>query len=210
MIGGFGKIRRTHRLLMVLLTVLIGLFGLTGCSISNKENIENNTGTSDTDSQTDAKENVDVDKEEQAALDEKESTDVPNTEQENQKSYFGEWVINQVQASGVGTYSEEDMESLIGKTITFTKETASVFTDQLSDVGKVAENPIYTETVLSASDVVENYRIPLDSLGIEADTVTEVVVTDTNGYVSSFFIKDDDTLILIGGGTYFELLRNDD
>ena len=122
------------------------------------------------------------------------------------ESYYGEWIINQVQAYGVGTYSSEDAESLLGKSLIFTANKASYFGDQPSDIEKVATNPIYTETIISESDFVEKYRIPFDLLGIKAP-ITEINVSDSNGHVSTFFIKDDNTLIISGGGTYFELIR---
>lgn len=138
-----------------------------------------------------------------------ETSDVISTEPVEQTGeiYFGEWVINQVQAYGVGTFSGEDAESLLGKSLSFAVNEASYFGDQPSDIGKMASNPIYTETVISENDFVANYRIPFDNLGIEADTITEVNVSDANGNVSTFFIKDDNTLIIYGGGTYFELVR---
>ena len=71
----------------------------------------------------------------------------------------------------------------------------------------MATNPIYTETIISESDFVEKYRIPFDLLGLKGPTITEINVSDSNGHVSTFFIKDDNTLIISGGGTYFELIR---
>jgi len=123
------------------------------------------------------------------------------------ESYYGEWIINKVQAYGVGTYSSEDAESLLGKSLTFTANKANYFGDQPSDIEKVATNPIYTETIISESDFVANYRIPVDLLGIKAPTITEINVSDSNGHVSTLIIKDDNTLIISGGGTYFELIR---
>ena len=70
----------------------------------------------------------------------------------------------------------------------------------------MATNPIYTETIISEFDFEVNYRIPFESLGIKVP-ITEINVSDSNGYVSSFFIKDDNTLIITGGGTFFELIR---
>ena len=67
-------------------------------------------------------------------------------------------------------------------------------------------NPIYTETIIPESDFVEKYRIPFDLLGLKAP-IKEINVSDSKGYVATFFIKDDNTLIIFGGGTYFELIR---
>jgi hypothetical protein len=47
----------------------------------------------------------------------------------------------------------------------------------------------------------------LDKLGINADSVTGVTVSDSKGTITIFLVKDENTLIIIGGGTYFELVR---
>ena len=47
-----------------------------------------------------------------------------------------------------------------------------------------------------------------DKLGITADSITDVTVKDVNGDPAcDFLIKDDNTLVVIGGGTFFELQR---
>lgn len=122
------------------------------------------------------------------------------------ESYYGEWIINKVQAYGIGTYSVEDAESLLGETLIFTADKASYFGERPVAIEKVATNPIYTETIISERDFEVGYRIPFESLGIKVP-ITEINVSDSNGYVSSFFIKDDNTLIITGGGTFFELIR---
>ena len=182
-----------------MLIIYVGLIGLIGCSqateyIAINDNKEEDNSSSNTENQSaPAKTNDDA---------------IP-TKPINQthSAYFDEWIINQVQAYGVGTYSSEDAESLIGKSLIFTADKASCFGDRLSDIGKVATNPIYTETIISESDFVANYRIPVDLLGIKAPTITEINVSDSNGHVSTLIIKDDNTLIISGGGTYFELIR---
>jgi len=165
--------------------VCVCLISLTGCNFVTNDEANNDTGT---------KEEVNSDV-------------ITEPNQGASEPYYGEWIINQVQAYGVGTYSGEDAESLVGKTLIFTADKVSYFGDQLSDVGKVATNTIYTETIISESDFVAKYRIPFDLLGIKAPTITEIIVSDSNGHVSTFFIKDDNTLIISGGGTYFELIR---
>ena len=92
----------------------------------------------------------------------------PEPIQAASESYFGEWIINQVQAYGVGTYSREDAESLFGKTLIYTADKASYFGDNPSTIEKVATNPIYTETIIPESDFVEKYRIPSDLLGLRS------------------------------------------
>ncbi len=124
------------------------------------------------------------------------------------EGYFGDWVINRVAAFGsVGTYSKETAEELIGRELSFTSDSATCFGDDPSYLEETAQNPTYETTELSASDFISNYRMTFDSLGITADPVTQVVVTDSEGKGCTFLIKDENTLIFIGGGTYFELVR---
>ena len=179
------KNKKSSTLLSIVSIVFVGLISLTGCSFVTNDEANNDTGT---------KEEVN-------------SNVVTEPNQGASEPYYGEWIINQVQAYGVGTYSGEDAESLLGKTLIFTADKVSYFGDQLLDIGKVATNPIYTESIISESDFVAKYRIPFDLLGIKAPTITEINVSDSNGHVSTFFIKDDNTLIISGGGTYFELIR---
>ena len=174
--------KKSSTLLLIVVTVLISL---TGCSFVINEEANNDA---------DIKEEVN-------------SGVVTEPNQGASESFYGEWIINQVQAYGVGTYSSEDAESLLGKSLTFTAIKASYFGDQPSDIEKVATNPIYTETIISQSDFVANYHISFDLLGIKAPFITAINVSDSNGHVSTFFIKDDNTLIIFGGGTYFELIR---
>ncbi|MCG7345536.1 hypothetical protein MHZ92_15485 [Sporosarcina sp. ACRSL] len=179
------KNNKSITLLSIVVIVFISLISLTGCSFVTNDEANNDTGT---------KEQVNTGV-------------VTKPNQVAPESYYGEWIINQVQAYGVGTYSREDAESLLGKTLIFTADKASYFGDRPSAIEKVATNPIYTETIISESDFVENNRIPFDILGIKGPTITEINVSGSNGPVSTFFIKDDNTLIISGGGTYFELIR---
>jgi bla regulator protein blaR1 len=123
-------------------------------------------------------------------------------------SYYGEWVINKVLAyGGAGTYSKEVAESIVGKGLSFTKDQATSFGDDPTYIEKVVSKPVYSETVLTSGDFVSNYHMTFDNLGIKADSVTEISVADADGAVYSFLVKDENTLILIGGGTYFELTK---
>lgn len=126
-----------------------------------------------------------------------------------QVDYYGEWILTKLQAYGpVGSYSANDVESLIGKSFQFTESMASHFGDELSYLGKMSTNPVYTETDLLKSDIASKYKISFDDLGLETESIIEVSVSDANENICTFFIKDKDTLILIGGGTYFELKKS--
>ena len=194
--------KKRSTLLSIIGLVFIGFISLTGCSFATNDEGNNDTGTKEVNSGTEVEVNTGTEKEVNSVV-------VTGSEpiQGASESYYGEWVINQVQAYGVGTYSREDAESLLGKTLIFTADKASHFGDHPSTIEKVATNPIYTETIISESEFVENYRIPFDLLGLKGPTFTEINVSDSNGPVATFLIKDDNTLIISGGGTYFELIR---
>lgn len=128
-------------------------------------------------------------------------------ENQNKEVFYGNWVIKQVLAYGLGTYSTEDTKQLLGKSLLFSEDKANNFGDQASDITKVATNPVYKKNVISKIDFLTNYRMTFEKLGIKADSITEITVSDSKGIVCVFLVKDDNTLILIGGGTYFELVR---
>jgi hypothetical protein len=187
MLSNFKKSKWTKTALAI---ILVSSIGLAGCSQSANDN------TADLPAPT-----------KNPTITEPAPSTTPPAPEASEKAYYGQWVISKVQASGIGTYSNDSANSLIGKSLSFTSDKANYFGDEPSVIEKVAANPIYTETIIKESDFAVNYRIPLDNLGIETDTVTEISVSDLNGYVCTFFIKDENTIILSGGGTYFEAVR---
>lgn len=149
-----------------------------------------------------------TDKSQNNATTEKATQSTTTKANENKEAFYGNWVIKKVLAYGsVGTYSREDAESLIGKNLNFSKEKANLFGDQASYVNQVAVNPVYKKKTLSKEDFSINYQMTLDKLGVAANSVTEVTVSDSKGFVNTFLIKDENTLVIVGGGTYFELVR---
>jgi bla regulator protein BlaR1 len=233
MISRFRKGKWTNTLLALVLITSVGLTGLTGCKISESKEKDvkvassgsasdsenkgsqspivqqevkspNNSG-SDKQGQTNT--NPEVKPQNNVATDKPAQSTTTKTN-EGKEIFYGDWVIKKVAAYGsVGTYSKESAESLIGKGLSFSKDKATSFGDQPSDITKVASNPVYKKTTISKADFVTNYRMTLDKLGINADSVTGVTVSDSKGTVTTFLVKDENTLIIIGGGTYFELVR---
>ncbi|MDF2856961.1 MAG: hypothetical protein K0Q87_2812 [Neobacillus sp.] len=126
----------------------------------------------------------------------------------HQEIFYGQWVIKKVLAYGpVGTYSNDDIKNIEGRKLSFSKERASCFGDQIKYLNDVAINPIYKKTVVSKSDFVTGYRLKPDALGIKSDSIIQINASDSKGNGCVFFIKDNDTLILAGGGAFFELVR---
>lgn len=132
----------------------------------------------------------------------------PSSSTEEKKDYYGEWSVAKVLAYGsVGTYSKEDAEKLMGKTLNFSADEAKIFTDKPSDTATIIKKPSYKKDTISGSDFLANFRMSFDKLGISADLVTEIAISDPDGGVYMLLIKDSDTMILAVGGTYFELVR---
>lgn len=128
--------------------------------------------------------------------------------EDSQATYYGDWTISKVLAYGQsGTYSKEDAEGLIGKEMSFSADSATCFGDQASYIDNTAKSPNYSATEYTSSDFVSYYRMGFDLLGLTGDVVTEISAKDSKGNGCTFLIKDENTLIVVGGGTYFELVR---
>ncbi len=133
---------------------------------------------------------------------------ISDSEGAGQVNYNGKWIISRVLAFGQGgTYSKEDAEGLIGKEMNFSADKVTCFGDKISDLDNIAKAPTYTATDYSDSDFLSYYRMSFDLLGLSGDKVTEVSARDAQGNGCTFLVKDENTLIVVGGGTYFELTR---
>lgn len=124
-----------------------------------------------------------------------------------QKDYFGTWKVQKVLAYGVGTYSKDKAEKLIGQKLSLSNDAADVLTDEPSDAPVVIQNPEYQETTEQGDTFQSAYQMSFDQLGITGSSVTEVQVTGSGDASGVFLVKDNSTLILIAGGTYFELAK---
>ena len=185
------KKRKNNKIIRILLSItLLNLLALNACNHSTNQNKMDVTIPS--------------------SVTPEPTISLQDSQNSKQIDYYGEWILTKLQAYGpVGSYSANDVESLIGKSFQFTESMASHFGDELSYVGKMSTNPVYTETDLLKSDIASKYKISFDDLGLKTESIIEVSVTDANENICTFFIKDKDTLILIGGGTYFELKKSD-
>ena len=124
--------------------------------------------------------------------------------------YLGQWVIKKtVGYCKVGTYSQDDIKSLIGKKLTFTRGQSTCFGDNKSDINNEIQKPFYQKSTVPADQFLSKWKVQISTaLGINATSVTEINVTDTSNIAACiFYVKDSNTLILYGGGTFFELDR---
>ncbi|MBY6780422.1 hypothetical protein FDB15_16625 [Clostridium botulinum] len=131
------------------------------------------------------------------------------TEVQNEESFYRQWVIEKaVGYSKVGTYSDDDIKKIVGKKLSFSKEQSSCFGDDASYLNDTVKNPTYKKSVITSDEFLSTWLVPLSTLSINSDTVTEIEVNDSKNLPAcTFFIKDNDTLILYGGGTFFELRK---
>ncbi|WP_315082028.1 hypothetical protein [uncultured Clostridium sp.] len=131
------------------------------------------------------------------------------TKVQNEESFYGQWVIEKVVGYGkVGTYSDDDIKKIVGKKLSFSKEQSNCFGDDASYLSDTVKNPTYKKSVITSDEFLSNWLVPLSTLTINSNTVTEIEVNDAKNLpVCTFFIKDNNTLILYGGGTFFELRK---
>ncbi|GKX68969.1 hypothetical protein [Inconstantimicrobium mannanitabidum] len=126
-------------------------------------------------------------------------------------SFYGTWTISKKLASNkVTTFTDEDLNKIIGKTVIFSKEQSISFAENVSDLNNIITNPIYQKKTVSNDTIASETRnhVTLDKLGIKGNSVTEVEVINSKKYTGcSFYIKDKNTLILSGGGVYLQLNR---
>ncbi|MBM7682823.1 hypothetical protein JOD43_003002 [Pullulanibacillus pueri] len=137
------------------------------------------------------------------------STETKRASKNNESGefFYGEWQIKKVIAYGAaGSYSSEDIDTLTGQHLTFSKDYATCFADKIEDMDKTITHPVYKKRVIAKDAFPANYRVTLDQLGINRDSVTELDATESNGNCTVTFITPDShKLILFGGGTFFEL-----
>lgn len=137
--------------------------------------------------------------------------DIDNSKQTDE-SFFGQWVIKKLIASGpVGSYGPEDIKKILSRKLSFSAEKSSCFGDEIKYLDEVAINPVYKRDVVTRDDFATGYRYRLtfDDLGINNDSIIEVIVADSKNKGCLFYIKDNNTLILSGGGDFFELDREE-
>ncbi len=184
MISSFKQSKWIGTFLSVIIIVVVAVVGLTGCKTTTETQQENTlSGTL------------------------QESTSI--SDMSDQKDYYGQWLIKGVLSYGaVGTYSSEDAEKLIGKSLSFSDNEANIINDQPSDSTSSIENPEYQETTITAEDFLLNFHMTFDKLGITTNSVTAVVIAESDETAGcTLLLKDNSTIILIAGGTYFELMK---
>lgn len=139
----------------------------------------------------------------------KQASTTPATPVASEK-FYGTWTIKKVAATGkTTTFNATQQKQLIGKKFTFSATSAQSFGDTMNSVGKAIDKPNYKKTDLTLDKLKQSQPTAYPKLGLQGKTIMEVKVLDSNGaYQGSFYIKDDKTLLLYGGGVFFEMSKN--
>ncbi|MDP4153536.1 MAG: hypothetical protein Q8865_08900 [Bacillota bacterium] len=132
----------------------------------------------------------------------------PNADTNKSKGFYGIWKISKTYDTGtVSALTADDINSIIGKKITYSQHSAAIEKN-------ICNTPVYKRNIYSKEDFIFNTKTTLDKIGIEANSVTGIDIYENNGEKNlwnsignSFFIKNDNTLILSYEGMYFELDR---
>ena len=117
-------------------------------------------------------------------------------------SYLGTW---QITSSTFGTYSamsEEDCSALVGTRFEYFNDYA------IYDNQHRLDSPQYIESILTADDFSSIYQgTSLETLGISKDSIQVVAIENASGIGDTFYIKDENTLIIPWDGVFFEVQR---
>lgn len=115
-------------------------------------------------------------------------------------SYLGTW---QITSSTFGVYSamsEEECSGLVGTCFEYFKDYA-IYDDQHR-----LDSPQYCESTLTADDFSSIYKgNSLETLGISKDSIQVVAIENASGIGDTFYIKDENTLIIPWDGVFFEV-----
>lgn len=126
-----------------------------------------------------------------------------------QERFFGAWVVSKFINTGTPSQlGEEEVNNIIGKHITYSKEQAKF-------EGNECETPFYKEQVISDGDITYMFKTTYRGMGIESQNPPAMIevyrdksFNDLWGsFGDTFFIKDSDTLVVPFAGSFFELKR---
>ena len=118
------------------------------------------------------------------------------------RSYLGTWQITSSTFGAYSAMSEEDCSALVGTRFEYFKDYA-IYDDQHR-----LDSPKYFESTLTADDFSSIYQgTTLETLGIFKDSIQVVAIENAGGIGDTFYIKDENTLIIPWDGVFFEVQR---
>lgn len=117
-------------------------------------------------------------------------------------SYLGTWQITSSTFGAYSAMSEEDCSALVGTRFEYFKDYA-IYDDQHR-----LDSPQYCESTQTADDFSSIYQgTSLEMLGIFKDSIQVVAIENASGIGDTFYIKDENTLIIPWDGVFFEVQR---
>ncbi|WP_291583747.1 hypothetical protein [Clostridium sp. UBA6640] len=128
-----------------------------------------------------------------------------NNKMQDIKSYIGSWKISKYICAGIGIYSQDEIESFIGKTVTFSDETANYFEEQRVDKMSFLENPIYEENDMTIEEYLNEYKLSNNTVGLNGTTVKQIDIMDENKDRLLSLLKDDNGLFIHLPGVFLKL-----
>ena len=113
-------------------------------------------------------------------------------------SYYGTWKIIRYYMPGITAMSKDEADGYVGMVLTYS-------TDAFVYNGNANNNPDYQERELTAEEFASNYGgVTFDSLGITSASVKQVDISNADDLGWSFFVKDENTLLINKDGVFFE------
>ena len=117
-------------------------------------------------------------------------------------SYLGTWQITSSTFGAYSAMSEEDCSALVGTRFEYFNDYA-IYDDEHR-----LDSPKYIESILTADDFSSIYQgTSLETLGISKDSIQVVAIENAGGIGDTFYIKDENTLIIPWDGVFFEVQR---
>lgn len=116
--------------------------------------------------------------------------------------YYGKWKVIQYYAAYITALSREEMEARIGTEYEYGAE---VF---ISD-GQQLDAPQYSQSEVQKADFETDYQgqLTFEQLGITTDTIKQISIDNSYDCGSTCFIKDDNTILILYEGVFFEAVR---
>ncbi len=117
-------------------------------------------------------------------------------------SYLGTWQITSSTFGAYSAMSEEDCSALVGTRFEYFEDYA-IYDDEHR-----LDSPQYFESTQTADDFSSIYQgTSLETLGIFKDFIQVVAIENASGIGDTFYIKDENTLIIPWDGVFFEVQR---
>lgn len=122
---------------------------------------------------------------------------------------MGRKIGDKLSDAPLGDLGEGDLSTITGSSLSFSKDSASCFGDQLDSLGQTVSNPEYVTTTISRSDFESMTGETFDTIGRKGSNITQVVVNNSEGVNDGivFYVIDDNTLLANSLGTFFILNR---